>query len=160
MAKRATTTLQIGSNVRGFAGSRVRGFNALTHQPANPLTAGLTLIEILISIAILAFALTLILQSLGRGAYALALAGNRLRAYEFAAAKMGDLELAWRLAEEPKARGSFRMGGTLFTWSLDEQPLERPEMALSTLTIRWDQGRHEQASQVEAVHRVPPPEPE
>lgn len=119
---------------------------------------GLTLIEILISISILAFALVLILQSLGRGAYALALAGNRLRAYEFAAAKLGDLELAWRAGEAPKAKGSFRLGGTAFDWAVLSQPVDHPELALSTLTIRWDQGRHAQESQVEAVHRVPPPE--
>lgn len=119
---------------------------------------GLTLVEILISVSILAFALVLILQSLGRGAYALALASNRLRAYEFAAAKLGELELAWRRGEEPKAAGSFGMGGTPFEWSLEEQPLDDPMMALSTLTIRWSQGRHEQASHAEAVHRAPPPE--
>jgi prepilin-type N-terminal cleavage/methylation domain-containing protein len=53
---------------------------------------GLTLVEVLISIAILALGAGLVMQALARGAHTLVVARNRSTAYAFSAAKMTDLE--------------------------------------------------------------------
>ena len=119
---------------------------------------GFTLIEILISVALLAFGVALILQGLARGAYALALATNRLRAYEFAGAKLADVELS---GDSGKTHGRFHMGSEEFEWTVDAAPLPDEEtLELVTLTVGWQQGRREYAESASAVRRRPPEEEE
>jgi prepilin-type N-terminal cleavage/methylation domain-containing protein len=122
---------------------------------------GLTLVEVLISVAILSVGAVLILQALARGAYALTLAKSRATAYAFAAAKLEDLELAASQGVTAAASGEFGPARERFAWRIDTAPLE-DTLALQqlTLTVSWRQGRHEHASSVTTIQRAPPPEEE
>ena len=117
---------------------------------------GLTLVEVLISVAILASASVFVLQALMRGAYAVALVRNKLRAYAFASAKMADLELSAAQGTPPKKAGSFSFGHDRFQWRVDASvDPATPQLELLTLTVGWHQGRHPYESQVSAILRLP-----
>ena len=158
MAKRATMTLGIGSS-RDRSGLGAEGWGQLPGaQSPEPRanTRAFTLIEILVSVAILASAIVLIMQAFARGAYALSLSRNRLRAYTFAAAKMADLELGVRQGIPPKPDGQFRIGQDRFHWQVSAAPIpDEPALALVTLTVGWTQGRREYTSQTSLVTRIP-----
>ena len=99
---------------------------------------GLTLVEILVSVAILAAGTVLVLQALGRGAYLLTVARQRSNAYAFSAAKMADLELSLRQGGEPQTKGRFGQGRDQFVWQADVSPArESPNLALVMLTVSW-----------------------
>ena len=109
---------------------------------------GMTLVEVLLSVVILASATVLILQALARGAVGLAIAANRSRAYAFASTKLADVELSFAQGLNPAPKGNFRMGDTPFHWELAmSQAIEDPELQVVTLTVDWNQGRGEYASQ-------------
>ena len=131
MEKKVTMTSQIGSRSRG-----------------------LTLVEILVAVAILATGGVLILQALARGAYALNVAENRRWAYVFSQAKMADLDMSLKQGLEPKTHGEFRMGREQFRWDVDTFATDEPELQLVTLTVAWRQGRHDYASQFSTLVRV------
>ena len=117
---------------------------------------GLTLIEVLISVAILAGALALILQGLVRGAYALEVARNRLRAYAFSTAKMAEVELPHEPSADENAEGAVRMGRTMFGWRLSALPVaDNDHLELVTLTVNWQQGQHPYAMQTSMIRRIP-----
>ena len=121
---------------------------------------GLTLIEILISVVILAFASVLILQALAKGAYTLNVAKNRMRAYAFACAKMADLELSFKQGARPAPTGEFRVGRDRFQWRVETSKLpERPPLERVTLTVQWHQGRKAYESQVSTFERVAEDQP-
>lgn len=108
--------------------------------------------------ALLAFALSLILQGLARGAYALALATNRLHAYEFAATKLAEVELS---GDSGKTSGRFRMGAEAFAWTTEASLLpDAKTLELVTLRVAWRQGRREYAEQASAIRRRPPEDEE
>ena len=92
MAKRATTTSPIGNNPSVRSGEwGVRSEHAELRTPNSELTRrrqGLTLIEVLLSLAILGIGEVVILQALARGAHAMAAAERRSAAYAFAAAQL------------------------------------------------------------------------
>ena len=157
MAKKAKMTWRIGSNnVRSRL--RVLGSGQLptAHSPEpRACVRGLTLIELLISVAILASAAVIIMQALARGAYTLALAHNRLRAYAFCASKMADLETHFRDANPLDTHGEFRNGRDQFQWHVETSPVsDDPPFELVTLTVGWQQGRAAYESQVSALRRV------
>ena len=116
---------------------------------------GLTFVEILISVAILAGAVVLIMQALARGAYLMRLAENRLLAYTFATAKMADLETSLRQGEVPKLFGEFRNGLERFDWRVHADPEEDPRLERLTLTVEWRQGRDAYQSSVSLLRRLP-----
>ena len=117
---------------------------------------GLTLVEILISVAILASASVFVLQALTRGAYAVALRRNKLRAYAFASAKMADLELSAAQGTPPRKAGEFSFGRDRFQWRVDASvDPATPQCELVTLTVGWQQGRHPHESQISALLRLP-----
>ncbi len=120
---------------------------------------GLTLIEILISVAILSAAVTLILQGLVRGAYVLSVTEHRLKAYVFAMSKLADLETELRQGTQPLSQdGEFREGPLRFEWRVDCAPvLEEPMLELVTLTVSWRQGRQTYAMPVSLIHRLAAP---
>ena len=167
MEKRAKTTLRTGSSgVRPVepvesvwpvescswcsrTGKRANGFN------------GFTLVEVLISVAILAVGSVLIMQALARGAYALAVAAQRSTAYSFAAAKLADLELSARQGIVPNSAGRFGTGARQCEWRVDASPLDdEPQLALLTLTVGWRQGRYQYESRFSTVQRLPPEAPQ
>ena len=117
---------------------------------------GLTLVEVLISIAILASASVLVLQALMRGAYAVALAQNKLRAYAFASAKMADLEISVTRGVVPKTDGTFGFGHDRFSWHVDTAiDPGAPQLELVTLTVEFFQGLHPYESQIGGLMRRP-----
>jgi hypothetical protein len=114
------------------------------------------LVEILVSLAILAGAIAVILQACARGAYLLRVVQHRVTAYTFASAKMADLELTYRQGVIPKPSGEFWAGQDAFQWTVDSAPLaEHPELELVTLTVGWRQGAKDYASQFSLVRRLP-----
>ena len=157
MAQRATTTLSTGSSsrrswVRRFAGSPVQPANPPTRQPVH----GLTLVEVLISVAILAAGAGIVLQALARGAHALAAARNRAAAYTFSASKLADLQQRLDQGEVEKTAGQFGTRAGQFDWRVDAAALAgAPDVELVTLTVAWKQGRHDYAEQFSLVHRLP-----
>jgi prepilin-type N-terminal cleavage/methylation domain-containing protein len=117
---------------------------------------GLTLVEILVSVAILASAAVLIMQALAKGAYVSTLAHNRLRAYAFSTAKLTDLEVAFAQGLTPDSEGEFRDGRQSFHWLVETAPAAAdPALEQVTLTVDWRQGRHAHDSHVTMVRRLP-----
>jgi hypothetical protein len=115
----------------------------------------LTLIEVLISIAILAIGQVLIMQALARGAHALSVAERRSTAYAFAAAKLADINLRARQGEAIDMDGRFGSGRSAFEWRIDRFPQpDHPAIELLTLTIDWPQGKHRVASSFSAVRQL------
>ena len=108
-------------------------------RPSNP-RAGLTLVEVLVSIAILAASLAVILQGLSRAAYLTSVAKHRLQAVSFAQAKLAELELAGAARAELKPDGDFRIGRDLFTWHVASSPNDAGDQV--DLTVSWEQGQH------------------
>ena len=102
---------------------------------------GLTLIELLLSIAILASALAVILQGLVRSTYAMSVARNRLHAYAFITSKLAEVELAARQEKALRPEGSFRLNHDLFSWHLDDSLLS-PTIKLTSLRVEWQQADH------------------
>ena len=121
---------------------------------------GLTLIELLISVAILASAAVLIMQALARGAYTLALADNRLKAYAFCATKMADLEMQFNSAAALDTHGEFRSGRDQFEWHVESSAIsDDPTLELITLTVGWQQGRDAYTSHVSALRHLAQAQP-
>jgi hypothetical protein len=117
---------------------------------------GITLVEILVSVAILAAAVVLIMQALLRGAYASTLAEQRFHAYAFSVGKLADLEMALHTGQTLAPHGRFRMGNDQFTWQLETAPLpEDAQLELMTLTVGWGTGRQERSTQMGLLRRVP-----
>ncbi len=117
---------------------------------------GFTLIEILISVVILASASVLVMQALARGAYTLAVATNRIRAYAFVATKMAELSTSLRQGIAPDRSGHFRVGRDEFRWYVQSSELpDGPKLELITLTVGWRQGRRPYEARVGMVRRVP-----
>ena len=116
----------------------------------------MTLVEVLVSIAILAAGATIIMQSLARGAHALALSQRRVTAYGFAASKLADLELAAAQGETVRTAGAFGVGKDRFEWRLEPAPLEVPSLQTVTLTVEWRQGGQRYESRFSTVQPVPP----
>jgi len=115
----------------------------------------LTLIEVLITIMILSGGAVLVIQALGRGAQALARAKTQMVVYQFARAKMADVELGLRQGEELAPRGRFQSNGEEYRWSVAAQPLEEPELERVTLTVDWSLGRYSYDAKFSTVRRLP-----
>ena len=116
---------------------------------------GLTLIELLVSVTILASAIVLIMQALARGAYALSSAETRTNVYAFSVAKMADLALGLDQGVIPKPSGQFQAGNVPVHWRVDAAPVDgEPELELMTLTVDWSQSGRPYESRVSTVRRV------
>ena len=155
-------TSATGSNsIRSGLGAQGWGCWPRAQSPEpRACVSGLTLIEILVSVAILASAMVLIMQALARGASALNLARNRLSAYRFSVAKMADLELSAGQPSVPRTEGQFRAGRDEFHWRVEAASSpDEPQLELVNLIVAWDQGRHTYESQVSALRPVPAPAP-
>lgn len=152
MARKARTILGIGSNPTGRrtqdTGRRIRRPLA---YPASCILHpdGLTLVEVLVSVAILASSTVVILQALARGAYALTAATHRLRAYTFAAQKLADLEVSATAKLPDRLSGDFTSGKDRYHWRIDAKPAEdEPRLTVLMLTVEWRQGLRQQEAQV------------
>jgi len=149
--------LRTGNN-RTRSGLRAQGWGQLprAQSPEPRADVGLTLVEILVSVAILAAAVVLIMQALLRGAYALTLAEQRFHAYAFSVGKLADVETALDTGQSLTPHGRFRMGKDQFTWQLEAVPLpEGPQLELVTLSVGWGTGRQERSTHVGLLRHVP-----
>ena len=118
---------------------------------------GLTLVEILVSVVILASAMVLIMQAFARGAQALSLARNRLRAYSFAMEKMADLELDFVQQIAPRLNGQFHRGHDLFHWRVEATAVaDEPQLQWISLIVSWPQNQSVYESRVGLVIRAVP----
>jgi prepilin-type N-terminal cleavage/methylation domain-containing protein len=156
MAQQATTTSATGSNVR-----RPEPLGPGTpRRPRWSALRGLTLIEVLVSVAILAAGAVVVMQALARGAHALATARHRATAYAFSAAKLADLQQQLDQGALEKTSGRFGTGAARFDWHVDAAPLaDAEDLELVTLTVAWRQGRHDDAQHFSLVHRLPEARP-
>ena len=152
----------IGSNAIGHLGAGVWGsfpslhglLRARAPRPQSSVRA-FTIVEVLLSIAILSVGAVLVMQALARGAYAVTVADARTTVYTFASAKLADLDVAFTQGSMPRTGGKFTSDGTPFQWQLDTSPVSgEPELEMATLTVQWSQAgttRHESFSTVRRV---------
>lgn len=173
MGKKATMTLGTGSDLivphgphvgAGVWGSFPSLHDLLRARAPRPRTAppsarGFTLIEVLLSIAILSVGTVFVMQALLRGAYALAVADARTTVYAFASAKLSDLETGSAQGLAPKTSGKFTADGYPISWRLETSPLaDEPELELATLTVSWMQGGQWHDTHFNTVRRLNPGE--
>ena len=125
--------------------------------------AGFTLVEVLVSVAILAVGAPLIMHALARASYAHAVAEHHAQAYLFAASKLSEIELAARETRELKdhyEEGSFRIGNQAFEWQVVATPAaDDQDLASVLLTLSWRHGADVYERRFETLLRLPPEEP-
>ena len=136
------------SNQRAAQGSRLK---ALGHRfglqpPASSLQPrGLTLVEVLVSVAILSTGAVLLMEALARISHTQMVAEDRATATLFAASKLAEVELAFqehRDAEEPM-RGSLRIGDQAFEWHVSRSPpSDGSTVQPVVLAVAWRRGLH------------------
>jgi len=120
----------------------------------------LTLIEVLISVVLLAGGVVLVMQSFATASEAMARADDRSAAYLFAMSKLADLELAHQEGRDLTARssGSFRVGRRPFSWRVELAPsAERVGGKLVTLSVTWPRGRSTDEAEYTMLLTPPPP---
>jgi len=118
----------------------------------------LTLVEVLVSLAILGLAAVTVLQALARIAYAQALTSYQAHAYLFAVSKLGGVETAFREGQDIKEHeaGSFHVGPHMFQWELTATPVEQaPEVRAVHLTVRWRASQQDHSRNFETQLRLP-----
>ena len=120
-------------------------------RKSNYARRGLTLIEVLISVILLAGGTVLVMQSFATGWEAIVRADERASAYLFALSKLADLELANQQGHDlaDHAEGSFRSGAKPFSWHVtvhvDEKKAHPPQRV--TLSVVWPRGQTEDAAE-------------
>ena len=125
--------------------------------PTGNNNRGLTLIEVLVSVAILSAGAVVLTQSLANAAHAQAIAESRMQAYLLAASKLGELELIAARGEvvPAQAEGTIRVGGEAFGWSISASAPDEALAQAVTLRISWHHGSREHAQQLETMVRLP-----
>lgn len=138
--------------------------------PRVPRGAGLTLIELLVAVVILATSAVFVMGALARAAEAQAIADEQRCAYLFGLEKMAALEVGFFSGQEiaEKEEGSFLVGAQRFAWrTVARHPDEaRPEVTAVALTVAWRRGEQDYAQQYrttftrpKALDGSPPPKP-
>ena len=104
---------------------------------------GLTLVEVLVSVALLGLGLVFILPSMVRISYALEVAEAKRLAYFFSVSKMAQVELNFRegIPPEEEDQGQFRSEGRQFQWDLLTSDIpDHPGFHSVLLAVHWRQG--------------------
>ncbi|MBI4355994.1 MAG: prepilin-type N-terminal cleavage/methylation domain-containing protein [Candidatus Omnitrophica bacterium] len=121
---------------------------------------GLTLVEVLLSVVLLATAAVFVLQGLAGISRAMTIAESRNTAYAFSLSKMAELEIAarrGRLPMEQPEHGSFREGRQPYAWTVTAAAVpEHPELASLEMAVHWRQGRDDRALRIETVVSAKP----
>ena len=122
-----------------------------------PVTCfGLTLVEVLLSVVLLASGGVLLMQGLARGLYAALRAEYRLRAVSVASTKLAEAELALAQSDWPAPRGRVRLGEPPLDWQVQVSPVaDDPRLEEVAVTVNWRQGRHPDALRLETLRRLP-----
>jgi len=118
----------------------------------------LTLIEVLLSVVILAVGAVVIMQALVKISYAHTIVEDQTRASLLAMSKMAELELAVREGVFPEKgeRGRERMGTQTMLWEATSQAREEdPTLAAVHVTISWRRGSAVGERQLDTLLRPP-----
>ena len=103
--------------------------------------SALTLIEVLVSVSILAIGAVTVSQALARVSQAARLSELQAAAYVFSLTKMAELDLAIGggvAVEDAVGGGSFRVDQQEFTWAVSGDPLpEDASLQAVTLRVSW-----------------------
>ena len=134
----------------------------MTSRTGNPRRneppRGLTLIEVLISVVLLAMGAVFIMQALARISYAQLVAEDRRSAYFFSLSKMAEIELSVWQGTFPKEgeHGRVRVGASTGSWDVTASPLadDSQEMAI-VLTTSWHRGADAFTHHVETILHIP-----
>ena len=129
-------------------GSRERGPCKVT---------GFSLIETLVSVAILSVGTVVIMQTLANIAHAQMVAEHQASAYVFAASKMADVELAARRGEtfDDAQHGTFWIGPQQFNWQVASAEVpEDPTRRHVALSVDWRMGARAYEQRLETVLKV------
>ncbi len=119
---------------------------------------GFTLVEVLVSITILAASVTVIMQALAHGAAALHGAETRLKAYLVTNQVMADLELQLQQSLPVGLKGRSGQGRDEFRWQVSQEPLANDEqMELVTMALSWEDAGRQYGTVVNLLHRLPAP---
>ncbi len=123
-----------------------------------PRVRGVTLIEVLVSIVILAFGSAVVMEALARAAYAMTLAEGYSGSHLVALAKMSDLERAARAGESlpEHDHGRVQLGQQWFEWDSLAPPVEKASRAQSlALTVTWSHGQKHFERHLETLVTIP-----
>ena len=115
---------------------------------------GFTLIEILMSVAILSIGTVLVMQALARAAWGITAAEHRRQACLFSLSKMAEAELTLRTMKELEEHsgGSFQADQQAFVWNLSSMPeTEGSPRRLISLAVTWEDGAHRYEHRVQTV---------
>jgi type II secretion system protein I len=115
---------QTGSDlVSGLAGLRVCGLNRLTGKPANRQTKkGFTLVEVILTIAIVVMGLVFILQALGKEVNVVSLADDRIETALFLRQKLEEVKKELEAKDKivPMSQsGETVQNGKRYAWQLE-----------------------------------------
>ena len=129
------------------------------HEPPRgwsptPPTAGLTLIEVLTSIVLLAVSAVFIMQALARISYAQLVAEDRRSAYFFSLSKVAEVELAVRQGTFPQdgEHGRIHVGASTCSWEVTASRVaDDPQEMAVVLTTSWHRGAEDVTHHVETI---------
>ncbi len=162
-------TLPIGNpNMGGMGhGAGGRGRPAIVRPSAprpSPLAPvqGLTLVEVLVSVVLIAVGTVVVMQALAKVAQAQAIAEDRAQAYLIASTKMAEAELATMdgtpLSEHDG--GHLRVNQQPFDWTLNATTsAEDAQVQAITLAVSWSRGQKTYRQEVSALVRLPQESP-
>jgi len=117
---------------------------------------GLTLIEVLVSVVLLAGGGVLVMQALAQVSHALTISQQQSQAYLFALSKMADLELAVREdGELDRVEGRFDVGRDQAAWDVSSRYVaDDPQLLAVTLRVVWPIGRPTSERHLETLLRM------
>lgn len=106
---------------------------------------GLSLVELMASVVLLAVGSVVVMHALALAAYAQAILERRSGAYLVALSKLAGLELAFRegtaLEDRAQEHGSVRIGEQGFIWNVRMAPWgDDPHVRVVDLTVAWREG--------------------
>ena len=118
---------------------------------------GLTLIEVLVSVVMLATGTVFIMHAFASAAEAHARLERQTAAWLFAVSKIDEVALALQEGQElGDDEGTFRSGDQLFVWTVHSEPdAEDPQMLAAGITVTWQRGTDRYERQLRTTVRVP-----
>ena len=123
---------------------------------SNIKPTGFTLVEVLVSVAILSVGSVAVMQALGQTAAALSAAEHRLQAVELSSSKIAEAVLTLRQGRELEENngGTVRSGDFSLVWGLQVvSEKERPRVKTLSLTVEWKDGLPLRQQQLETILR-------
>ena len=118
--------------------------------------SGFTLVEVLVSVAILSVGSVAVMQALGQTAAALSAAEHRRQAVEISSLKIAEAALTLRTGRELEENngGTVRLGEQSLIWTLNAvSEKERPRVKTLSLTVEWKDGAQLRQHYLETILR-------